>query len=67
MDQPGHMVRPAGIYHMLGSRDIGLAFADKVFGKEANEMEAHLIFPTGVRDADGGGLPPFSILPEMFG
>ena len=52
---------------LIGSRDIGLAFADKVFGVEPEDSEAHLIFPTGVKDGDGGGLPPFSILPEMFG
>jgi spore coat protein A len=50
-------------------RDIPLAFADKIFGLgDGTEAgDAPLIYPYGVSDGDGGDLPAFSILPEMFG
>ena len=44
---------------------VPLAFADKMFTYE--DGKAELLYPYALTDADGGDLPDFSILPEMFG
>lgn len=50
-------------------RDIPLAFSDRNFSilDDSVPGEAELVFPYGTSDGNGGKLPPFSILPEMFG
>jgi spore coat protein A len=53
-----------------GDHDFGMAFNDKEFLYDESlpeDRRAPLHFPTGIIDGDGGFLPPFSVLPEMFG
>jgi FtsP/CotA-like multicopper oxidase with cupredoxin domain len=52
---------------LLSARDVPLAFSDKTFSHDVNASEARLVFPYGSSDANGLGVPAFSILPEMFG
>ena len=54
-----------GIPQVDEDRHVPLAFVDKRFTYENGKAEQ--IYPFGTTDADGGGLPPNSILPEMFG
>jgi FtsP/CotA-like multicopper oxidase with cupredoxin domain len=49
------------------TRDVPLAFSDKVFSHENGTDTAPLFYPVAISDGDGGPLPSFSILPEMFG
>lgn len=61
----------AALSNILGNveRDIPLAFSDRVFSIPTNSTGgiADLVYPYGTTDGNGASLPPFSILPEMFG
>jgi FtsP/CotA-like multicopper oxidase with cupredoxin domain len=64
-DNRTHLLPPVG-----GDHDLGMAFNDKEFLYDESlpeDRRAPLYFPTGIIDGDGGVLPPFSVLPEMFG
>jgi spore coat protein A, manganese oxidase len=66
-DQKRAAFATAGVENLtLSDRDIPLAFSDKHFANMDN-ITAKLVYPTGSSDGNGAELPPFSILPEMFG
>ena len=68
-DKKTELLDAAGLTNILGNveRDIPLAFSDRTFVLNSTGEGAALVFPHGTTDGNGGALPPFSILPEMFG
>ena len=66
-DEKTQLFEDALLTDILGTdRDVPLAFSDRTF-TNTGAGRAELVFPYGTSDGNGGALPPFSILPEMFG
>jgi hypothetical protein len=49
------------------TRDVPLAFSDQVFSHKNGTDAAPLIYQEGISVGDGGTMPLFYILREMFG